>query len=57
MAGRLVLSRAREAVRRKGKANGSYKHGLYTKKAKAERRLVSDLLRQSRKTIVSVREQ
>jgi hypothetical protein len=40
----------------KGKANGSYtyKHGLYIQEAKAERRLVFDLLRQSRKTIASV---
>ena len=35
----------------KGKANGSYKHGLYTHTAKAARRLISDLLRQCRKTI------
>jgi hypothetical protein len=35
----------------KGRANGSYKHGLYTQKAKAARRLMSDLLRQCRKTI------
>jgi hypothetical protein len=35
----------------KGKANGSYKHGLYTQEAKAERRWVSDLLRQCRKEI------
>jgi hypothetical protein len=35
----------------KGKANGSYRHGLYTQEAKAERRWVSDLLRQSRKAI------
>jgi hypothetical protein len=34
-----------------GRANGSYKHGLYTQKAKAARRLISDLLRQCRKTI------
>jgi hypothetical protein len=35
----------------KDRANGSYKHGLYTHKAKAERRSISDLLRQCRKTI------
>jgi hypothetical protein len=35
----------------KGKANGSYKHGLHTEGARAERRLISDLLRQSRKAI------
>ena len=35
----------------KGRANGSYRHGLHTKEAKTERRLLSDLLRQSRKTI------
>ena len=34
-----------------GRANGSYKHGLYTQQAKAARRLMSDLLRQCRKTI------
>jgi hypothetical protein len=34
-----------------GRANGSYKHGLYTHEAKAARRLISDLLRQCRKTI------
>jgi hypothetical protein len=39
----------------KGKANGSYKHGLYTQEAEVERRLVSDLLRQSRKTIAGIR--
>jgi hypothetical protein len=35
----------------KGKANGAYKHGLHTKEAREERRLLSDLLRQSRKAI------
>jgi hypothetical protein len=34
-----------------GRANGSYKHGLYTQQAKAARRLISDLLQQCRKTI------
>jgi hypothetical protein len=38
----------------KGKANGSYKHGLHTKEARAERRLISDLLRQSRKAIAAL---
>jgi hypothetical protein len=41
----------------KGKANGSYKHGFHTQEAKAERRLLSDLLRQSRKTIVALPKQ
>jgi hypothetical protein len=36
----------------KGKANGAYKHGLHTKEAVKERRLVSDLLRQSRKAML-----
>jgi hypothetical protein len=40
----------------KGRANGSYKHGLHTHEAKAERRLISDLLRQCRKTIAVVGE-
>jgi hypothetical protein len=38
----------------KGMANGAYKHGLHTKEAVNERRLVSDLLRQSRKAIGSL---
>lgn len=37
----------------KGEANGSYKHGLHTQKARTERRLLSDLLWQSRKTIAA----
>jgi hypothetical protein len=37
----------------KGGANGAYKHGLFTQRAKAERRLISDLLRRCRKTIAS----
>ncbi len=37
-----------------GKANGPYKHGLYMQEAKAERRLVSDVLKQSRKIIAGV---
>jgi hypothetical protein len=38
----------------KGKANGAYKHGLHTNEAKKERRLLSDLLRQSRKAIAAL---
>jgi hypothetical protein len=38
----------------KGKANGAYKHGLYTAEAKEERRLLADLLRQSRKAIAAL---
>jgi hypothetical protein len=38
----------------KGKANGAYKHGLHTKEAGEERRLLSDLLRQSRKAIAAL---
>jgi len=41
----------------KGEANGSYKHGLYTREALAERRLLSDLLRQSRNTIAAIPKQ
>jgi hypothetical protein len=41
----------------KGEANGSYKHGLHTQDAIAERRLLSELLRQSRKTIAALPEQ
>jgi hypothetical protein len=37
-----------------GKANGAYKHGLHTNEAKEERRLLSDLLRQSRKAIAAL---
>src|SRR6202008_1060793 len=37
----------------KGKANGAYKHGLYTAEAKKERRLLAHLLRQSRKLIAA----
>jgi hypothetical protein len=35
----------------KGKANGSYKHGLYTQEAHAERRFVSELVRESGKML------
>jgi hypothetical protein len=37
-----------------GRTNGFYKHGLYTHKATEARRLISDLLRQCRKTIAVV---
>jgi hypothetical protein len=37
----------------KGKANGSYKHGLHTQEAIAERRALSDLLRQSRRGLAA----
>jgi hypothetical protein len=38
----------------KGERNGMYRHGLYTKDAREERRLLSDLLRQSRKAIAAL---
>jgi hypothetical protein len=38
----------------KGKANGSYKHGLHTQEAIAERRLLSDFLRQVQQTIAAL---
>ena len=38
----------------KGKANGAYKHGLYPAEAVKERRLLSDLLRQSQKAIAAL---
>jgi hypothetical protein len=37
----------------KGEANGSYKHGLNTQEAIAERRALSDLLRQSRRAMAA----
>jgi hypothetical protein len=37
----------------RGGANGSFKHGLHTVEARAERRALSNLLRQSRRTIVA----
>jgi hypothetical protein len=40
----------------KGEANGSYKHGLQTKEAKAERCLLLNLLRQTRKVISACEE-
>jgi hypothetical protein len=39
----------------KGEANGAYNHGLYTQDARAERRSLSELLKQSRKAIVAVK--
>jgi hypothetical protein len=39
----------------KGEANGSYKHGQQTQEARAERRLVSDFLRRSRKVIAAIK--
>ncbi len=38
----------------KGKANGAYRHGLYTKEAIAERRALSDLLRQARQALADL---
>ena len=38
----------------KGKANGAYKHGLHTAEAVKERRLLSDLLQESRKVIAAL---
>ena len=38
----------------KGKANGAYRHGLYTKEAIAERRLLSELLRQARQALADL---
>ena len=38
----------------RGERNGMYRHGLYTKDAREERRLLSDLLRQSRKAIAAL---
>ena len=35
----------------KGKANGAYKHGLYTREAQAECRFLSELVRQSGKML------
>src|SRR5262245_58992822 len=37
-----------------GEANGAYKHGLYTAEAVKERRLLSNLLRQSRRAIAAL---
>ena len=36
-----------------GKRNGMFKHGLYTKEAVKERRLLRELLRQSRRTLTT----
>ncbi len=38
----------------KGKRNGQYRHGLYTQEAIAERRALSALLRESRKSLDSL---
>jgi hypothetical protein len=35
----------------KGKSNGMYRHGLYTREAIEERRFLRELLRQSRQTL------
>ena len=40
----------------KGKANGSYKSGLHTEEARAARRAIQELLRQSKKTIAAISE-
>ncbi len=37
-----------------GKRNGMYRHGLYTKEAIAERRLLSELLRQARQALADL---
>ncbi len=38
----------------KGALNGNYKHGLYTKTAVEERRVVRELLRQSRDALAAI---
>ena len=38
----------------KGQANGAFRHGLYTEEAREDRRLLSDLLRQSRKMMAAL---
>ncbi len=38
----------------KGERNGMYRHGLYTKEAAEERRLLRELLRQSRKALAAL---
>ena len=38
----------------KGKRNGMYKHGLFTKEAIQERRELSELLRQARQTLADL---
>ncbi len=38
----------------KGERNGMYRHGLYTKEAVEERRLLQELLRQSRKALAAI---
>ena len=36
----------------KGKRNGAYRHGLYTKEALEDRRVVNELVRRARKALV-----
>ena len=38
----------------KGERNGMYRHGLYTKEAAEERRLLRELLRQSRMALATL---
>ena len=38
----------------KGKANGAYRHGLYTAKAAEERRRLRELLDQVRETVAGI---
>lgn len=38
----------------RGKRNGMYRHGLYTNEAIEERRLLSELLRNSRRTLATI---
>ncbi len=38
----------------KGKRNGNYKHGLYTKEAIAERRAMTGLMRQVRESLADI---
>ena len=38
----------------KGERNGMYRHGLYTKEAVKEHRLLQELLRQSRKALAAL---
>ncbi len=40
----------------KGQQNGMYRHGLHTKDAEAERRVLRELVRQSRKALASLTE-
>jgi len=38
----------------KGKRNGAYRHGLYTKEALEDRRVVNELVRRAREALPSV---